>query len=154
MGSLPVVNQLCIEVLTAFLRDLSQCYEVTRMTSSNLALIFAVCFLRCPNDSLEDTLVNSSAEQQFTRTLIETYHVATKATEQSPTVVPTQQAQDDEAAETEDEQEKEENAAQGAEENEREETEEEPGMDACEGATTSSDQCKEEDLTCLFNAEK
>ncbi|KAJ1656630.1 hypothetical protein IWQ61_003836 [Dispira simplex] len=62
------VADFVIQFLQVFIR--SENSEQSKMTLSNLAVVFAPHFLRCPTDNLKELFVNTQAEQLFVKTLL------------------------------------------------------------------------------------
>ncbi|KAJ1961425.1 hypothetical protein IWQ62_003876 [Dispira parvispora] len=62
------VADFVIQFLQVFIRPENT--EQSKMTISNLAVVFAPHFLRCPTDNLKELFVNTQAEQFFVQTLL------------------------------------------------------------------------------------
>ncbi|PVV01168.1 hypothetical protein BB560_004427 [Smittium megazygosporum] len=72
IGQLPPLYQRTSVYLLGFLNFLSlpENAEKSKMTVSNLAVVFSPCFLRCENEDLKSAFANTSSEQSFLETLI------------------------------------------------------------------------------------
>lgn len=66
------VCRFVIQFLQVFAREESS--KKTKMSTQNLAMVFAPSFLRCPSDDLTQVFTNSKMEQEFLRILITDYH--------------------------------------------------------------------------------
>lgn len=66
------VCRFVIQFLQVFAREESS--KKTKMSTQNLAMVFAPSFLRCPSDDLTQVFTNSKKEQEFLRILITDYH--------------------------------------------------------------------------------
>jgi len=69
---LPEINRKIVTFIVNFLQLFAEpeVCKITKMHVSNLAMIFAPNFLRCPSDNLGVILKNTKYEQTFMRTLI------------------------------------------------------------------------------------
>lgn len=72
LEQLPEVNRLIIVSIIQLFQELAREFEVTKMNVTNLALISAPNFLRCPNQNPAIMLQNAKQEIQFVSYLIET----------------------------------------------------------------------------------
>ena len=72
LDELPEVNLLVAKYLVKFLQLIGdpRYQPVTKMNISNLAMVFAPSFLRCPSDNPLTILANSRLEQAYLKTLI------------------------------------------------------------------------------------
>ena len=64
-----------IKYIIRFLRELSEAHELTKMSKSNLALIFSPLILRCPWDDPMKILSNTHKETAFLLCLIEDWKI-------------------------------------------------------------------------------
>ncbi|KAL0084036.1 hypothetical protein F4703DRAFT_1929479 [Phycomyces blakesleeanus] len=72
VNALPHINRRIVLYMISFLQDFTDpvITEHTLMNISNLAMVFAPNFLRCPSESLTTVFENSKYEQSFLKTLI------------------------------------------------------------------------------------
>ena len=72
LDELPELNLLVAKYLVKFLQLIGdpRYQPVTKMNISNLAMVFAPSFLRCPSDNPLTILANSRLEQAYLKTLI------------------------------------------------------------------------------------
>ncbi|ORX68573.1 RhoGAP-domain-containing protein [Linderina pennispora] len=75
LSALPEESYCVVDFLLRFLKHLldPEIEKLTKMDSSNLALVFGPSFLRNPVSDLKDVFANSSAEQTFLLTLLESF---------------------------------------------------------------------------------
>jgi Rho GTPase-activating protein 39 len=73
IDKLPPINKLVLTYLIHFLQQFSlpDVVNITKMDSSNLAMVFAPNLLRCTSTSPQTILENSRKEMAFVRTLIQ-----------------------------------------------------------------------------------
>eukprot|EP00479_Gromia_sphaerica_P007491 TRINITY_DN250_c0_g2_i2.p1 TRINITY_DN250_c0_g2~~TRINITY_DN250_c0_g2_i2.p1 ORF type:complete len:243 (+),score=36.84 TRINITY_DN250_c0_g2_i2:109-729(+) len=69
-NELPKYNQFVIAVLVDFLRELEKFHEQTKMTFTNIAMVFSPSFLRCPSERMGDIFTMNTAEKRFVELLI------------------------------------------------------------------------------------
>ncbi|KAI9013423.1 hypothetical protein CLU79DRAFT_769290 [Phycomyces nitens] len=72
INALPNVNRRIVLYMISFLQEFTDpaITEHTLMNISNLAMVFAPNFLRCPSESLTTVFENSKYEQSFLKTLL------------------------------------------------------------------------------------
>ncbi|KAI8872539.1 hypothetical protein GQ42DRAFT_161225 [Ramicandelaber brevisporus] len=73
-----------VDYVTQFLQVLARPENVvqTKMNVSNLAVVFAPSYLRCPAENKADIFANTTAEQSFVKTLIQSWHGSPVPTQQ------------------------------------------------------------------------
>ncbi|KAG0182253.1 hypothetical protein DFQ29_005136 [Apophysomyces sp. BC1021] len=81
VNELPEVNRRIVLYMISFLQEFTapDVTAHTLMNVSNLAMVFAPNFLRCPSESLTTVFENSKYEQAFLRTLITELYVDKEA---------------------------------------------------------------------------
>ena len=70
LDQLPEVNRLTALYVVNFLKSVSENQSVNKMSISNLAMVFAPNFLRCPSEDPQVIFNNTKYEQAWLRCLI------------------------------------------------------------------------------------
>lgn len=70
LDQMPETSRATLIYLVDFLRQVSNHHSETKMSTSNIAMVFAPNILRCPSEDLTVVLENSKFEQGFVRNLI------------------------------------------------------------------------------------